>query len=208
MDDLIEKNEQFLIKFQAYLIQTYYKYSLECDDTVELSDLVNRTGKTVKESRWKESKVLDLSTMPSGNIFINEFSDGKSFSTNIKTINNLDMVYGSIRPYFKKAGFALDVDYIAGTVFSFNVKNKADYLWVLACISSEGFHSFTSTNAQGTKMPIINWDTFISYKVPFDSQIVESLNETLGPIFDICINKMRQNRKLKALKKNLLTKYF
>lgn len=43
--------------------------------------------------------------MPNDNIFIDKFSDGLSFSTNIKTINKNDLVYGSIRPYFKKAGF-------------------------------------------------------------------------------------------------------
>lgn len=208
IDDLIEKNEQFLSKFQSYLVQSYRKYSLECDNTIEIKALIDRTGESIKDSQWKESKVLDLSTMPNGNIFINDFSDGKNFSTNIKSVNNLDIVYGSIRPYFKKAGFALDVNYIAGTVFSFNVKNANDYLWVLACISSDNFHSFTSINAQGTKMPIINWKTFISYKIRYDSQIVITFQKIIKPIFEICIIKMRQNIKLKEVKEYLLKKYF
>lgn len=208
IDDLIEKNEQFLSKFQSYLVQSYRKYSLECDNTIEIKALIDRTGKSIKDSQWKESKVLDLSTMPNGNIFINDFSDGKNFSTNIKSVNNFDIVYGSIRPYFKKAGFALDVNYIAGTVFSFNVKNANDYLWVLACISSDNFHSFTSINAQGTKMPIINWKTFTSYKIRYDSQIVITFQKIIKPIFEICIIKMRQNRKLKVIKEYLLKKYF
>lgn len=205
---MIEKNEEFLSKFQDYLIQTYHKYSRENDGICELGALVNRTGKMVKDGRWKESKVLDLSTMPNGNIFIADFSDGHNFSTNIKTVNNLDLVYGSIRPYFKKAGFALDVDYAAGTVFSFNVKKEADYLWVLACISSEEFHSFASTNAQGTKMPIINWDTFVSYKISYDSDVIDLFNKSAKPLFEMAVNKVRQNRKLKEIKQSLLAKYF
>ena len=146
--------------------------------------------------------------MPNNSIFINDFSNGNNFRTNIKNINNFDLVYGSIRPYFKKCGFALDVDYIAGTVFSFNAKNPNSYLWILGTICSDGFHEFTSKNSQGTKMPIINWDTFITYKVPFDENIINDFNSKIKPLFEISVNKMRQNRKLKEIKAKLLEKYF
>lgn len=205
---MIEHNEKFLSIFQDFLVKNYHNYVLKCNETIKLRDLINRTGKLVKDNSWKKFKVLDLSSMTSGNIFINNFSNGDNFSTNIKTINNFDLVYGSVRPYFKKAGFALDVKYIAGTVFSFNVINENDYLWILACIASEEFHSFTSINSQGTKMPIINWDTFVSYKIPYNSNIVKLFNEMLMPIFQICINKMRQNNNLRQIRQLLLNKYF
>ena len=208
VDDLIEKNEQFLSKFQKYISALYSDLSHKCDGCFELNRLVEKSGKTLKNNEWHDSKVLDLSTMPNGNIFINEFSSGENFSTNIKTLNNLDLVYGSIMPYFKKAGFALDVNYIAGTVLSFKPKKADDYLWILACISSEEFHSFTTANAQGTKMPIINWDTFISYKLPYDKKAIEKFNHKIKPLFEMAVIKMRQNRKLKIIKQNLLTQYF
>ena len=194
--------------FQKYLAVLFYDLSLKCADCVELNKMVSKTGKIMKNNEWYNSKVLDLSTMPNGKIFINDFSSGKNFSTNIKMLDNLDLVYGSIRPYFKKAGFALDVDFIAGTVFSFRPRNRDDYLWILACVTSEKFHSFTSANAQGTKMPIINWDSFVSYKLPYDKKIIERFNHIIKPLFETTIIKMRQNRKLKDIKQNLLTKYF
>lgn len=152
--------------------------------------------------------ILDLSTMPSGSIFINTFSNGSNFKTNIKAINNFDIVYGSIRPYFKKAGYALDIDYIAGTVFSFNSKTKDDYLWILATIFSDKFHDFTNINSQGTKMPIINWDTFCTYTLKYDKEVISQFNQEVEPLFNIAVNKQRQSRILNKTKEILLKKYF
>ena len=205
---MIESNEKFLSKFQEYISKLYQFCSLQIDETIDLSSLINRTGKTYKNNEWLNDNVLDLSTMPNDSIFINNFSNGNDFKTNIKSINNFDLVYGSIRPYFKKAGFALDINYIAGTVFSFNVKNKNLYLWILATICSNDFHKFTAKNSQGTKMPIINWDTFTTYKVPYDEKIILEFNTKVKPLFDIVILKMRENRKLKEIKSKLLEKYF
>lgn len=208
IDDLIESNAKFINKFQQFLSQIYKIYCLDINDEVELNSLIVRTGKTLKNKEWFGSNVLDLSTMPNNNIFINDFSCGENFTTNIKTLNNLDLVYGSIRPYFKKAGFALDVDYIAGSVYSFKPLDKKNYLWVLACICSDEFHLFTSSNSQGTKMPIINWDTFSSFKIRYDSEIIYEFNEQIQPLFDLCVTKAREIRRLKDIKEKLLSKYF
>lgn len=208
IDDLIESNAKFINKFQQFLSQIYKIYCLDINDEVELNSLIVRTGKILKNKEWFGSNVLDLSTMPNNNIFINDFSCGENFTTNIKTLNNLDLVYGSIRPYFKKAGFALDVDYIAGSVYSFKPLDKKNYLWVLACICSDEFHLFTSSNSQGTKMPIINWDTFSSFKIRYDSEIIYEFNEQIQPLFDLCVTKAREIRRLKDIKEKLLSKYF
>ena len=205
---MIDKNEQFLYKFQDYLSKLYQFYSFQIEEKVDLSTLIYRTGKPCKDNEWLNKNILDLSTMPNSSIFINNFSNGNNFKTNIKSVNNLDLVYGSIRPYFKKAGFALDVDYIAGTVFSFNVLNKNLYLWIMAIICSNQFHEFTTKNSQGTKMPIINWDTFITYKASYDEQTIDEFNKKIMPLFKMAVYKMKEIRKLKEIKSNLLAKYF
>ena len=205
---MIEKNNEFLSKFQKYLTDLYTLYSSQIEETMDLKYLIMRTGKIYKNNEWLGNKVLDLSTMPNDSIFINSFSNGADFKTNIKSVNNLDLVYGSIRPYFKKAGFALDVDYIAGSVYSFNVINKENYLWILATICSANFHEFTSKNSQGTKMPIINWDTFVTYKVKYNESSIFDFNAKVETLFNLAINKMRQNRKLKEIKSKLIEKYF
>ena len=57
-------------------------------------------------------------------------------------------------------------------------------------------------------MPIINWDTFISYKVPYDKEIVNSFNNEFKNLFDFAVAKMKENKKLEKIKQKLLEKYF
>ena len=208
IDDLIENTYKYLLKFQELLQIEFQYYSSKIYSFIRLDNLITRTGKPYKNKEWYGSDVIDLSTMKNGEIFINDFSKGEDFTTNIKSINNLDLVYGSIRPYFKKAGFALEVNYIAGSVYSFNSNKTIDYLWILACITSSKFHDYTSANSQGTKMPIINWDTFVEYNCPYDKEMIEKFNNKMHPLFKLAIYKSKQLRKLKVIKQSLLSKYF
>lgn len=208
VDDLIECNNKFLAAFQYYLINKYKEASLQIYDECELSSLIKRTGKSLKQKEWFDAKVIDLSTMPNDNIFISDYSDGSNFATNIKTIGDTDLVYGSIRPYFRKAGFNWKSKYVAGSVYSFNVNDKYDYLWILACICSEDFHKYTASNSQGTKMPIISWDTFIKYKIPYSKQNVIEFKQNIEPLFEQALIKLKENDYLRRIKAKLLSKYF
>lgn len=173
-----------------------------------MSLLIKRTGKLLKQKEWFDAEIIDLSTMPSNNIFISDYSNGSNFATNIKTIGDTDLVYGSIRPYFRKAGFNWKSKYVAGSVYSFNVNNKYDYLWILACICSDDFHKYTASNSQGTKMPIINWETFIKYKIPYSKQVVVEFKNNIEPLFELALLKLKENDCLRQIKAKLLTKYF
>ena len=208
VDDLIECNNKFLGAIQHLLSIKYKSYCLLVNEKSELSLLVERTGKLLKNKEWFNSKIIDLSTMPNDNIFIDDFSDGDNFTTNVKTVDDMDLLYGSIRPYFKKAGFNWNSKYIAGSVYSFSPKHESDFLWILATICSDDFHKYTASNSQGTKMPIINWDTFIRYKVPYSKQMSEKYTKELKPLFMKAVLKLKQNEILKAIKKKLLEKYF
>ncbi len=146
--------------------------------------------------------------MPNDNIFIDKFSDGLSFSTNIKTINKNDLVYGSIRPYFKKAGFNWKTNYVVGSVYSFNTKREDDYLWVLSCICSEEFHKYTFANSQGTKMPIVNWDSFVNFELPYSEKSAATLQSTMKPLFELALIKLKENDCLETIKLCLLKEYF
>lgn len=208
VDDLIERNKEFLRRFQIFLKFEYNKLSLKENGKCKLSDLIIRTGKILKNKEWFDSKVIDLSTMPNDNIFIDKFSDGLSFSTNIKTINKNDLVYGSIRPYFKKAGFNWKTNYVVGSVYSFNTKREDDYLWVLSCICSEEFHKYTFANSQGTKMPIINWDSFVNFELPYSEKSAATLQSTMKPLFELALIKLKENDCLETIKSCLLKEYF
>lgn len=210
VDDLIEKNQLILNAFSKYLQAEYQLLkSSHTDNYIELGKIIARTGRLLKKEEWVAESVIDLSTMKTNEIFLSNFSCGDSFETNIKNLNPFDLVYGSIRPYFRKSGFSIDTKCVAGSVFSFKPKHSDYFLVALAIITSNDFHSFTEVNSQGTKMPIINWDSFITYKIPnFSNDQLEIFNKKVKNSFKICVNLTLQNRSLKKIKYSLLEKYF
>ncbi|UUD35069.1 restriction endonuclease subunit S [Mycoplasmopsis caviae] len=208
IDDLIEKYEELFIAFRDYLSLFYKWISEKSSLKVELSEMVYKTGKNVKKYEWFNNNVIDLSTMKSNNICINEFSNGNKFKTNIKTYNG-DLLYGSIRPYFKKAGFSTNAKFVCGTVYSFNSYKPEYFVYLLSVISSDDFHKFTSQNSKGTKMPVISWKDLIRYKFlcPNDKDLLE-FNNKLIDLFNLIKSKMIRIKFLKKIKELFLNHFF
>lgn len=200
---------QIFSKFQQLLCEKYNNIVAKSDVKNKLINYIKKSGILLKNDEWINSTVIDLSTMPQNEIVITNSSNGSDFSTNIKTLESNSLLYGSIRPYFRKCGFAVDEKYVTGTVHSFNVKNNDYYLWILATICSDDFHKYTEINSQGTKMPIINWDTFGNYEITIpNSNELDMFNKAMRPFYSLVLTKMRENKKLKQLKSQLLQKYF
>ena len=209
LDDKIECNEKITEKFNEYLQAIYKIFVARAIDFEILAKHIKKSGKKVNNGEWKNSQVVDLSTMPRNNVVINAFSSGENFSTNILTLEENALLYGSIRPYFRKCGFTTDIDFVAGTIHSFKPINENLFFWILATISSEKFHQLTNTKSQGTKMPIITFESFCDYQLPLISQnYLNEFNSLITPLFEKVKVHMLENRKLKKLKKLYLQKFF
>ena len=205
---MIEKAQKITLVFNDYLHKEFCSYKANAYRTECLGDFISRCGKLMKKCEWREAKVVDLSSMPNSNICIYASSKGSDFSTNVRTLDPNALLYGSIRPYFRKAGFAIGSEYVTGTVHQFLVK-EGYYFWVLALISSDEFNEYTNINSQGTKMPIINFDTMCQYRVPIISEtLLADFNEQIKPIFLQVKNYMQEIVKLQEIKGLLLAKYF
>lgn len=209
IDDLIEVNNNIFIKFNEIVHSLYNKYSNKTIVKVKLKDLIYKVGNTCKNYEWKNFNIIDLSSMPENNIVINSSNKGELFNTNIKTLTENTLLYGSIRPYFKKCGFTTNINYVAGTVHSFKTYQEKMYWWILSVISSNDFHKHTNTKSQGTKMPIINWESFVAYDVPIISNnLLKEFNDIICPLYNLIIKLINSNNILLELKKQYLNKFF
>ena len=198
-----------MTQFQKYLKILYLNSVYNSKRTIKLSELIQKEGILLKNNEWKNHQVIDLSTMPQDNICIITSSNGSEFTTNIKTLEDDTLLYGSIRPYFKKCGFTVSHQFVTGTIHSFKPRNKKLLTFLLGVICSNSFHNYTNINSQGTKMPIINWETFINYDVPIleKSQMDLFYDKTID-LYNYIKKIMCKNLLLYQLKHLLLNKYF
>ena len=141
---------------------------------------------------------VDLSIMPSNSIAISQLNSSNSFTTNLFTMKKGDILFGSIRPYLHKAGFAPCDGVVAGTVHSFRVKNSQDNNFALMTVSRDKFFNYAVNVSSGTKMPVVSSDSILDYKVPYNNKIARKYNEI--PLIAIISSHIQENQKLISLR--------
>lgn len=175
----------------------------------KLGELIQKNSKKITAyEMWKNLKVIDLSVMPQFSLNIQNFNSGKNFATNIYKLKEFDLLFGSIRSYFGKAGFSPINGGVTGTVHSFSPKVQYIYSYILELITNKEFVDKTVKLSTGTKMPIINWDTFINIEVclPQNEDIMKCFNDEILPMIYEIKTKILENQKLAEMRDYLLPK--
>ncbi len=174
-----------------------------------LANFVKKNNKKFNNMHeWENLDVIDLSVMPQFSVNISEFSKGSDFTTNIYKLEEYDLLFGSIRSYFGKAGFSPICGGVTGTVHSFKPINKDYYSFLLESITNKGFIEKTVKLSSGTKMPIINWDTFsnIALVVSKDGIIERKFNDVIKHNIEKIKTIILENKKLEETRDYLLQK--
>lgn len=158
---------------------------------VTLGDLLQKNSKAFDYGTVEPT--IDLSVMPSATIALDKMNSSDMFSTNLFKMSEGDILFGSIRPYLKKAGIAPCNGVVAGTVHSYQVKKDSDYNFALFTLCRDAFFSYAVTVSTGTKMPVVSSDSILSYKVPY-SQDVAALFNNIDVRRTICSNVQETQR--------------
>lgn len=172
-----------------------------------LGDLITRNKEKFKHKKqWYMLDIIDLSVMPRFSISISEFSRGYNFDTNIYKLNEYDILFGSIRPYFGKAGFSPINGGVAGTVYSFQPIDKSNYSFILFLISSRGFIDYSISMSRGTKMPVVSFEDIGNYLVPYNEKTIKKFNDMTIDFIKIIKTNIIKNKLLASIRDTLLPK--
>ena len=132
----------------------------------ELGKVADFPVRTVKpQDLASETAYIGLEHMPRKSVALNEWETAEKVTSNKLSFYKGEFLFGKLRPYFHKVGLA-PLDGICST--DIVVVSTRDTLWssfVLLCISTEEFVSYTDQTSNGTKMPRTNWKTMGQYKI-------------------------------------------
>lgn len=145
---------------------------------------------------------IDLSVMPSDTIALSEINTSDNFTTNLFKMKKGDILFGSIRPYLHKAGFAPCDGVVTGTVHSYRAIDKQDSNFALLTIACDTFFDYAVNVSSGTKMPVVSSDSILAYNVPYKSEVVKRFGEI--SIAETIANNIQENQRLIALRDWLL----
>ena len=165
-----------------------------------LGDLL--TENTTLFNQQTIEPTIDLSVMPSSSIALDELSSSEMFSTNLFKMKEGDILFGSIRPYLKKAGIAPCNGVVVGTVHSYQAKKEFDYTFALFTVCRDKFFDYAVKVSTGTRMPIIKSENLLSYKIAYSENVVRLFD--MPNLKRIICKNLQENRRLAELRDWLL----
>jgi type I restriction enzyme, S subunit len=171
---------------------------------VELNKLVYQNR--IKSDPVGSEVLIDMANMPSYSISLGSYDSGDKLKTNLFKMKKYDLLYGSIRPYLGKFGIAPRDGLTTGTVHCLNVNKNSDYSFVASMIFSTEFNNYCVQISDGTKMPIVKWRDFASYKTAYSEYISEKFDLHLKSSFRMIVQNVNQNDNLIKLRDLLLPK--
>lgn len=136
-----------------------------------------------QDERTGNELYIGLEHMPKDSICLRAHGVAADVVGNKTEFRKGDVLFGKIRPYFHKVGFAqFDGVTSTDTIVMRAVEGKQAFL--LAVASSDEFVSYaTATSKTGTKMPRADWAAMKSYQVPIPSADVASRFENICESF-------------------------
>ena len=160
-----------------------------------------------KEEDWSNEKLIDLSRMPSNSIALTSYGKGKELSTSVCRFKKYDFLFGSIRPYFYKAGICPFNGVSNTSVFILRTKKDFDREFMYFYSASESTFKKSVQYSEGTKMPVIKWNYFkeFSFALP-DEELRKHFSTKVRPIVEKIILNIEEQESLLKFRDLLLPK--
>jgi type I restriction enzyme S subunit len=174
---------------------------------VPFSEVILENKQTLLDDVDKEGMFgLDLSIMPSNTMCLNQCGDANDFNSNRFKLSRYDLLFGSIRPYLKKAGFSAFDGVVNSTIMNFQCKDEQDYSFALCTLTSEGMFQYADTRSRGngTRMPTINATELLDYSFAYSRETAKVFHKHFLPYWKVIANNINQNFELTALRDFLL----
>ncbi|MEL7832872.1 restriction endonuclease subunit S [Fodinibius sp. Rm-B-1B1-1] len=174
----------------------------------KFGDLVEYDRDRVKnEDVEEEVSVLGLGDMPKESINLSEWENTDDIGSTKLRFKEDDILFGKIRPYFHKVGFAQVNGVCSSDIFVWRPKEKEDFVLALLASSSDKFVEVATNSSSGTKMPRAKWDVLEKYLIAYPpEELLQKLNLLVGSSLQQIRTLSFQNKRLKETRDLLLPK--
>ena len=223
-DDLIENNRrriQLLERAARLLYREWFVHLrfpgheharvtndlLEGWKTLPLSEICFDVRESV-DPRTVQSNTayIGLEHMPRRSITLHEWTDAAGIESNKFKFSEGDILFGKIRPYFHKTGFALVDGITSSDAIVIRPREGGLYYFLLLLLSSDEFISLASkTMREGSKMPRADWKYLLGleFRIP-PPALLDRFNTTVMPICSQLRSLALRNRQLARARDLLL----
>ena len=154
-----------------------------------------------------ETPYIGLEHMPRRSIALTAWERIGKVTSNKSIFKKGEVLFGKLRPYFHKVGVAPINGTCSTDIVVIAPKSTKWSAFVLACVSSVEFVSYTNQGSTGTKMPRTNWTTMGDYRICLPATpVVGVFQNTMQPVLEQITANVHESRTLATLRDMLLPK--
>jgi type I restriction enzyme S subunit len=154
--------------------------------TGSLDEIAMNPRETAKpEEMDSTDRYIGLEHMPRGSICLGESGEAEELESNKNRFREGDILYGKLRPYFKKTGFA-QFDGVCSTDIVVTRKKGSSGAGFICCLlASDPFIDFTVAASTGTRMPRTSWGDMCEFPVVIPAQrLLERFDLQFFPLIE------------------------
>jgi type I restriction enzyme S subunit len=173
----------------------------------KLADLVDVVKETIKPSNFAEDDIhIGLEHIPRRSFTLSDWEPAGDLASGKTRFQEGDILFGKIRPYFHKVGFALRSGLASSDAIVMRVNDEQDWPLVVCATTSDQFVAVSSkTVREGSKMPRADWNVLKKYLIPKPpGSILQVFNDNVEAITAQCKSLVFQNRALTEARDLLL----
>ena len=155
----------------------------------------------------QDTPYIGLEHMPRHSVALTDWGSAGSVSSNKSGFSEGNVLFGKLRPYFHKVGIAPVNGVCSTDIVVLAARMPKLSAFVLACLSSSEFVSYTNQTSTGTKMPRTSWQSMSRYEVCQPPEpIAEAFQCVADPMLARIVANIHESRTLGALRDALLPK--
>ncbi|WP_296977458.1 restriction endonuclease subunit S, partial [Thermobacillus sp. ZCTH02-B1] len=148
---------------------------------------------------------IGLEHMPKGSISLEEWEYSDKVSSNKFLFDKGDILFGKLRPYFKKVGVAPVNGVCSTDILVIRPKSDVFFGLLFAQVIQDEFIDYCSNTSNGTKMPRCDWNQMAKFKLPIPSDsVLIDFNKKIKSFVEQVISNIHENRMLIEIRDFLL----
>lgn len=150
---------------------------------------------------------IGLEHMPQRNIALVNWEDSSKVSGTKSLFKENDILFGKLRPYFKKVGISPINGVCSTDIIVINSKESYLKSYLFLNLIQDSLIKYTSNTATGTRMPRTSWNLLSDYKIILpDKDILEKFEGIVSPFLQKINFLIHEINNLKQLRDYILPK--
>jgi type I restriction enzyme S subunit len=176
---------------------------------VKLGTIMKLVRNTFKPNKEDVRPYIGLEHIKEGELRLESHGLSNEVESNKYVFKKGDILFGKLRPYFRKVIFAKFDGICSTDIWVIRAKNGVDGKFLFYRLASWEIVNACSQASDGTKMPRAQWDYLVNYEVPLPPLPEQrKIAEILGALDDKIELNYEMNKTLEAIAQAIFKHWF